>query len=239
MIKQLTKIVMLVTVILMVSCQSESSDNSYKAENPNLRKVVVKEVIQTPDYSYVKLKEANDVYWAAVARNDNIKKGNTFYFDQWMEMNNFKSEVLDRTFESIFFIDRFSDKPFPSAGKVKTVKTEKTGSSRVSNLQVEQIEPAEGGITLTELFSDPKKYDGKTVTVRGKVVKYTEAVLNKNWLHLQDGTQANGRFDLAVTTDDTAKVGDVVTFRGKIILDKDFGYGYKYDVLLENAELVK
>ncbi|NOX85947.1 MAG: hypothetical protein GXO86_08280, partial [Chlorobi bacterium] len=79
MIKQLTKIVMLVTVIFLVSCQSESSDSSYKAVNPNLRKVVVKEIIQTPDYSYLKLKEADDEYWASVARNDKLKKNGTYY----------------------------------------------------------------------------------------------------------------------------------------------------------------
>ncbi len=236
MTKHLLKAFLVMMISVLVSCQSESTENSYKAENPNLRKVVVKEVIQTPDYTYMRLRENKDEYWAAVDRNDNIKKNGTYYFDKWMEMEDFKSEALDRTFESIFFIDRFSDKPFPSP---KKVKKEKTGSAHINKMAVEYVEPAKGGITLAELLADPGIYKGKTVIVRGQVVKYTPAVLNMNWVHIQDGTQADGKFDLAVTTHDTCKIGDVVTFKGKIILNKDFGYGYSYDVLLENAEMIK
>jgi hypothetical protein len=28
-----------------------------------------------------------------------------------------------------------------------------------------------------------------------------------------------------------------VLVRGKVILDKDFGFGYRYDVMIENAEV--
>ncbi|HDO27898.1 MAG TPA: hypothetical protein ENH02_07255 [Bacteroidetes bacterium] len=233
--KQLLKVLLVMMISVLVSCQSESTDNSYKTENPNLRRVLVKEVIQSPDYTYVKFKEANDVYWAAVGRNDNIKKGGTYYFDQWMEMNDFKSKALNRTFKTIYFIDHLSDKPFPSPEKVKV---EKTGSAHVNKSLVENVGPAKGGITLATLLADTKKYNGKTVIVRGQVVKYTPDVLKMNWLHIQDGTQANGKFDLAITTHDTCKVGDILTFKGKIILNKDFGYGYSYDVLMEDAKLI-
>ena len=33
------------------------------------------------------------------------------------------------------------------------------------------------------------------------------------------------------------KVGDIVTFEGKLVLNKDFGYGYKYDYLVEKATI--
>jgi hypothetical protein len=33
-------------------------------------------------------------------------------------------------------------------------------------------------------------------------------------------------------------VGDIVTFSGTIALDKDFGAGYKYEVIMENATIL-
>jgi hypothetical protein len=67
------------------------------------------------------------------------------------------------------------------------------------------------------------------------VVKYSPGIMNKNWVHIQDGTEYDGNYDLTVTTLSEFKVGDIVTLEGKIALDKDFGYGYIYDVLLEDA----
>lgn len=223
---------------ILFSCQSGNTDNSYKAENPNLRRVVVEEVVQTPDYTYVKMKEGSDEYWAAVTRTDNIKKGGTYYYDKWMVMTDFKSKALDKTFKTIYFIEKVSDKPYPEHEKAKLQEQPANGSAHVDMKEVNTVEPAQGGISIATLMADLSKYNGKTVIMRGHVVKYTPAVMNKNWVHIQDGTQANGKYDLAVTTDGTCKIGDIVTFEGKIILDKDFGYGYKYDVLMENAKLI-
>ena len=78
---------------------------------------------------------------------------------------------------------------------------------------------------------------GKPVTLRAKVVKYSPQIMGKNWLHLQDGSGAAGSNDLTVTSDVTANVGDTVLVKGPLTLDKDFGYGYKYDVILEDAKV--
>ncbi len=59
--------------------------------------------------------------------------------------------------------------------------------------------------------------------------------MGKNWIHVQDGSSHDDNFDLTVTTDATATVGDTITVSGNITLDKDFGYGYFYPVLMENA----
>jgi hypothetical protein len=63
--------------------------------------------------------------------------------------------------------------------------------------------------------------------------------MNKNWIHLQDGTEFDGQFDLTLTTDQQFEVGSVVTVEGKIALDKDFGYGYSYKVLLEDGKIIQ
>ena len=63
--------------------------------------------------------------------------------------------------------------------------------------------------------------------------------MNKNWVHLQDGTKDGTNFDLTITTLDSVKAGDIVVFEGKVTLDKDFGAGYFYEVILEDAKLTK
>ena len=59
--------------------------------------------------------------------------------------------------------------------------------------------------------------------------------MNKNWIHIQDGTDFSGKFDLTVTSDKEVSVGDIVTLEGKIALNKDLGYGYFFDVIMEDA----
>jgi len=75
------------------------------------------------------------------------------------------------------------------------------------------------------------------VLIKGQVTKVNRAIMEKNWVHLQDGTGDSGGFDLTVTTQEQVNVGDVVTFEGKITLNKDFGAGYSYEVIMEQAKL--
>jgi hypothetical protein len=61
--------------------------------------------------------------------------------------------------------------------------------------------------------------------------------MGKNWIHLVDGTGAKGTSDLTMTTNDTVKVGDTILASGDIVVAKDFGAGYKYDLLIENTKV--
>lgn len=94
---------------------------------------------------------------------------------------------------------------------------------------------APGGLTVAEIHAQSAALAGKSVTVRGRVVKANRNVLERNWLHLRDGSGAPGSNDLTVTTDAVATVGDVLTVRGKLAVNRDFGSGYTYAVLLEEA----
>jgi len=235
--KQMRYLFLLVAATVIFSaCESESGKTNYRAMNPNLRQVEVTEIIQTPSYTYLNLKEEGDAYWAAISRRDDIVDGGTYYFDNFMEMKNFQSKELDKTFESIYFIEEFSDAPFPPAGMVQQ---QSSGSNVVGDMEIENIEPVEGGITISELLSNKGKYEGKTIKIRGKVVKYTDMVMGKNWIHIQDGTRSGDDYDLTVTSTGTCDVGDIVTVEGNIILDQDFGYGYVYDVILENGVILE
>jgi hypothetical protein len=101
----------------------------------------------------------------------------------------------------------------------------------------EPIQSAAGAATVAKVWADRAALAGKTMTVSGKVVKFNGGIMDRNWLHIQDGTgvAAEGTHDLTVTTMAAAKVGDVVTATGTVAIDKDFGAGYVYKVILLDA----
>jgi glutamate-1-semialdehyde aminotransferase len=79
----------------------------------------------------------------------------------------------------------------------------------------------------------------RAATGRGKVVKFSGGIMGRNWIHLRDGSGSatDKTNDLVVTTTEQAKVGDVVTAKGVVRVDKDFGAGYVYKALVEDAAL--
>jgi len=101
------------------------------------------------------------------------------------------------------------------------------------------IEPVQGAITISELYKNKKDYSGQIVKIKGKVTKVNPSIMGKNWIHLQDGTEFEGQFDLTVTSDVIPETESIVTIEGKVSLDKDFGYGYAYPLLLEEAKIIQ
>ncbi len=91
--------------------------------------------------------------------------------------------------------------------------------------------------TIADIYAGQDGLADKVVNVRGKVVKFSAMIMGKNWIHLQDGTGTPGSNDLTVTTADTAKIGDTILVSGKITLNKDFGGGYKYGVIMEDGKV--
>jgi hypothetical protein len=102
-----------------------------------------------------------------------------------------------------------------------------------------KVEKAKGAdaYTVSETHEKAGELDKKTVSVRGKVVKISKGIMGRNWVHLRDGSGDEGKRtnDLVVTSQDVPKVGDVVTAKGTLYKDKDFGAGYKYKVIVEEA----
>jgi hypothetical protein len=106
----------------------------------------------------------------------------------------------------------------------------------VGPIKVEKA-PGADAYTVSETYEKAGKLDKKTVVIRGKVVKVSKAIMGKNWVHLQDGSgdAGKGTNNLVATTQDDPKVGDVVTAKGTLYKDKDFGAGYLYKVIVEEA----
>lgn len=91
--------------------------------------------------------------------------------------------------------------------------------------------------TVEQLYLEKSALNGKQVVLHGKVVKVNNGIMNRNFLHIQDGTGEPGSNNITVTSDQTANVGDEVTITGKMVLDKDFGAGYVYPLLVEEAKI--
>jgi len=100
------------------------------------------------------------------------------------------------------------------------------------------IKKAESG-TVAEIIGKRASLGGKPVTFRGKVMKFSPMIMGKNWIHVQDGSgdATSKSNDLTITTMDTAKVGDVVVVNGKVAVNKDFGAGYSYEIIIEDAKI--
>ena len=109
-----------------------------------------------------------------------------------------------------------------------------------SEVNVEKAE-GENGYTVEEIFAKTKDLNGKTVRIQAKVVKFSPMIMGRNWVHLQDGTGSpmSNSHDLVVTTAETVTVDDVIIFEGVLAADKDFGAGYKYTAIIEQAKTVK
>lgn len=215
-------------VIILFSC-----NEAKKLELPEgFKYAIVLENIDTEQYSYFRVDEQGKEYWLA-ANIIKAKKGDTIYFSQSMVMKNFESKSLNRTFDEIYFI---GDASTTAPGQVAEDRPHpKVDVDRNSDISVEK---AEGGYTVFQI--NDKKYDlkGQVVRVRGKVVKYNEEIMGKNWIHIQDGTGRSSSYDLLVTTGDITKVGDIIEIEGTVAVDKDFGSGYKYEVLVEDAKIL-
>ncbi|WP_396171725.1 hypothetical protein [Flavobacterium sp.] len=203
-------------------------------ENTDSHQITVKEVLQANAYTYLLVTEKAKDYWIAIPKSE-VTVGKTYSYKGGVEMKAFESKDLKRTFDSVVFVEGIVD-PNP----VAETETAASAPKMVSSKELTKgITLAKGGISLFDLYGTRDKLAGKTVILTGKVVKFMPQIMNKNWVHLQDGSNFNGFNDITITTLEKVKVDDVVSFKGKVVLNKDLGSGYKYEVLIEDAVLVK
>ncbi|TSA33674.1 MAG: hypothetical protein D4R64_13795 [Porphyromonadaceae bacterium] len=201
-----------------------------------IHNVIVEEVIQASSYTYMRVKENKVDYWVATVKDD-VAVGSKYSFGDALEMTNFKSKELDRTFDRIYFI---SDNDEQAGNQENSMMAPTTmGRPKVELKTDVVIQPSVGGISIAELYKNRNNYANKKVHVKGKVVKVNSEVMDRNWVHIQDGTNDSGNFDLTITTLELAKIDDVVEFEGTIILNKDFGAGYTYDVIMEGGTIIR
>jgi hypothetical protein len=197
-------------------------------------------VLTTADagrYTYLEIDSGGESVWAAVALQE-IEVGATVELHDAMPMRSFYSPTLDRRFDLIYFSSAAIVTASEPTEAPEIATSCPTGSRSAGDIDLTGIERAEGGHTVAELFENRKDLAGQQVVVRGVVVKCLSGIMGRNWLHLRDGTTSpDGEDELTITTDEAAAVGTPLLARGTVTIDKDFGHGYAYGVLLEDATL--
>lgn len=215
----------------------------------------VAETMNSGGYSYVHLKKkGGDKVWVAIPQAQ-IMVGDQMSFKEGLVMTKFESKTLKRNFDKIIFANGIKKHQRPVAAttpalsttpKVAPLTTATTSAmlgskAAVNAKEVSTVAKAQGknAYTIAELYQKVGKLNKKSVTVRGKVVKVTPKIMKRTWVHLQDGSgsQKKGTHNLVITTTSPVKDGDVITATGVLAKDKNFGYGYQYKVLIENAAI--
>lgn len=207
-------------------------------------------VLQTMNsggYSYVYIQKKNgDKVWVAVMETA-VKVGSQMSFKGGMEMIDFESKSLKRKFDKIIFSDGVVSDTAAKGSVVEPTKAKATspgskGAAAAKDSKI-SVSKATGpnASTVQDAFVNSAKLNKKQVVIRGKVVKVSAQIMGKNWIHIQDGTgsQAAGNHNLVCTSKDMVEVGDVVTVSGILAKDKDFGGGYKYAAIVEDATFKK
>ena len=236
--KNLIMLILTFTVLL-VGCNSKANKSEVTVPE-GITRIEVIEHLNGGGYIFIKGNVNDSKVWIAV-REMPVEKGGIYYFKDPMEMRDFKSKSLNRTFESILFVSKLSKNVDGSAESNNSMPGMMSGHSKPKASAESNIDvtPLKDGETIELIVKEKAELVGKIVKFRGVVTKYNSQIMGKNWLHIQDGTSFGKTTDITVTSDQTAKVGEEIVIEGILVLDKDFGAGYLYDVIIENAKLIR
>lgn len=245
----LISIIALATLALAACNKSEEAPAVTKPAAPNApmanaggaRSGKVVETMNAGGYTYVQVDTGSEKFWAAGPQTA-VKVGDAVAVPAGMAMNNFESKSLNRKFDVVYFVPALmvggagAELPAAKAAAPQAEMPTSPGAPKV-------VAPAEMNFkglakadqSVADVYAQKAALSGKAVKVRGKVVKFSANIMGKNWLHIQDGSGQ----DLTVTSAASANVGDTVVISGKLAVGKDFGAGYKYEVLVEDAQVTK
>lgn len=207
---------------------------------------VVLEKVDVPSYTYLRIgPPGSDGQWAAVS-TAKIEVGQKVRVRSQTVMTNFESRTLKRTFETI----RFG--VLDDSGSVAAVGTElPPGHPSVAGavpdskaeVQIGKVAKATGpnARRVAEVFAQKQQLAGKSVRIRGVIVKVTNGVMGKNFAHIKDGsgTPASKDDDLTVTSNEPMQRGQTVLVEGTLELNRDLGAGYAYDAILADAKIIE
>ncbi len=250
----------------VVSATSFAMPGLSKTTEGKVATGTVKETMNASGYTYMLVNSNGNEAWVAIPETK-VGLGDKVNYFEGMEMKEFTSKTLNRTFDSILFSPGLASEMKAAAASTESndndsfasaVKAERSkqapaaindtqasaGSAGaivpLAEISVEKAAAA-NGYTVAELFSQAKELTGNKVQIKGKVVKVSPEIMGRNWVHLQDGSgdPMKNTHDLVVTTNETVDVDTTVTFEGIIIANKDFGAGYKYEAIVEEAVIIQ
>lgn len=197
---------------------------------------VVLDAKQGGGYTYLHIEEGKDKFWIAGPLNT-FKKDDKVNFDEQVWMTNFESKALEMTFEKLLFVGSVnsgleSAAPAPKE-KPKKKKKKKKKSGKYKNGDT---------LTIETIYGNKEDLEDLKISVIGKVAKVSPGIMGKNWIHVRDdtGKEEDGTNNLVFrSARGIAAVGETITATGTVEIDKDFGFGYFYSVIMEESNFEK
>jgi hypothetical protein len=232
------------------SCRAKTTDTTHVLETSPAAMLkpaekvysgIVVETMNTAGYTYVQIDTGKEKVWAA-APEFKVKVGDKVNFPMGSKMVNYQSKTLNRSFDAVYFVTKVTvegeeqglDQLPPSH---PAINSSGSAGQPAAEIDFSGIKKPEGGTTVSEIYAKKNELAGKEVSIRGKVIKFNANIMGKNWIHIRDGSGVEGTNDLTVTTNIVLKVGDTVLVKGIVVLDKDFGSGYSYKIIIEDAKV--
>lgn len=203
---------------------SDAVSMSNKISNDNVHHVKVIEVLPTEKYVYLKVSEDQEEYWIATGKQEaNI--GERYFFRDGLLKTNFESKEYNRVFDKVYLVSKLVAENHSQVGNTNNVSESKP------------IVKVEGSMSIKDIIEKASSLEGKDVQVTGKCTKLNSNIMGRNWIHLKDGSKDD--YDFVITSDQAIPEGHVATLKGTVVLNRDFGSGYRYDILVENAILIR
>jgi len=221
--------------------ESSTQVDFNKPFTEGIHKVVINEVLPAAKYVYLNVNEGDKQFWIATGKKE-IKVGETYYYKGGLLKTNYESKEHNRVFETVYLVTNLvaerhgnnaNNLNVSSSNSNQTVSTNVNSST---NIAIDKVVLQKGSIKIAELLKDPKKYEGKTIQLTGICAKVNAGIMDRNWIHIKDGSQDD--YDLVITSDSFVPEGKTFTMKAVVTLNKDFGAGYVYDLVLENGVLV-
>jgi hypothetical protein len=221
---------------------SPSSMNAGESLSNDLHTVKVNEIITASRYLYLNVSEGEEKFWIAIRKQD-IEVGGIYYYKRALLKTDFESKENNKVFEKIYLVTNLV-----SANHVHEQKSmndidtnleaviDNKPEVKISENPERNIQQ-KGSVKISELVQNFKKYEGKTIQISGECVKINPGIMNRNWIHIKDGSLDD--YDLVITSDTYVAEGTLITMKALVSLNKDFGAGYTYDLILEDGVLIK
>jgi len=251
--KQQLPLLVLLTTLNFAHAQEMKIDMHGKEANIQKAQIFYGKVLEIKPamgYKYLKIDENGKTLWVAIA-NAPVKIGQKIGYDKKTLMKDFKSKSLNQKFDEIYFASEVylakEAKAFKSLKSMLAIGTEKkdphAGMGRGMSPEPKEEKPAKpfvkkNAYTVEEIHMWRKDLNNTTINLEAKVFKVSHGIMKRDWVHLGDGTGNEKKLtdDLVFTTPScNLKKDDKVIATGKVVLDRDFGYGYFYEVIIENA----
>lgn len=204
---------------------------------PNERHLVLLiDTMSTDRYSYLKVSEEDKEFWLATLKGS-FKIGAEYVFERGLYKTNYYSTQFGRNFEEIYLVSDLRPLLGENQDQVMNEIFGKPARQFVGKQATESpVQKLEGGLRIKEIVAQAESLQGKELRLSAKVIKVNADIMDRHWLHLQDGSL--DQFDLVCTSKTLVPVGHVVNLKATLSLNRDFGAGYQYDLILEDAEVI-